>query len=101
MVLKRFYVKDDRRIDAASPEFDFNFDSGKNDEFATNVTGLRFIAYDKNGNEDTNSSWDTRNHGNQLPAKLKIIITVEAGKGSAATNPDYVSREFSSTVTFH
>ena len=99
-VLRRFYVTDGRRTGSpASFDFDFSTPSGKanSNELAAYVTDLQFVYYDQNNNQQT--SWDSRTDGG-LPSKIKITITVEAGKGSSSTNPDYVSRDFSTIISF-
>lgn len=94
-VLKRFYVTDDRKVDAADPDFDFNFATGNSYEFARDISDLEFDFYDSNGNLFT--SWDSRS-GNGPPAKVKVTITIKAGKGSESTNPDFVSQKFSTFI---
>lgn len=92
--LMRFYVTDDRKIDA-SPDFDFDFSSGGSDELSINITELKFLYYDQSGTEYT--TWDSRNSG-KPPAKIKIVLTIEVGKGLPATNPDYFKDNFSAIV---
>ncbi|MBU4305299.1 MAG: hypothetical protein KJ893_06745 [Candidatus Omnitrophica bacterium] len=96
-MLKRFYALDDRKKEPLNPEFDFKFDTGKNNEFARGVTGLEFEYFDRNG--VSFSSWDSRVKGG-APAKIKVTITVESGKGSKATNPELTSATFSTVISF-
>jgi len=95
-VLKRHYARDDRRDDPGSPDFDFSFQTGRNDEFSHNISGLQFIFYDDAGNSFL--GWDSTTEGGS-PAKIKITITVNNGTGSAATNPDFMSKDFSTMVS--
>ncbi|MFH1460675.1 MAG: prepilin-type N-terminal cleavage/methylation domain-containing protein [Candidatus Omnitrophota bacterium] len=97
LVLKRFYVADDRKDDPADPEFDFNYATGSSFEFAVNVQGLNFQFYDQAG--ANYNSWDSRTSGN-APSKIKITITVSYGKGAKATNPDFISKDFSTIISF-
>jgi len=94
--LMRFYVTDDRKIDP-TPEFDFDYSSGASDELTTNITGLTFEFFDDAGTSFT--AWDSRISGSP-PARIKVTITVEVGKGSKATNPDFVRQDFSSVISF-
>ena len=97
--LRRFYVTDDRNTDP-TPDFDFDFSTpaGRTTtgEFILNVTGLDFDYFDINDNMFT--TWDSRTKGGP-PAKIKIRVTVAFGKGTPATNPDFVSKEFSTVVS--
>ncbi|MBI4846184.1 MAG: type II secretion system protein [Candidatus Omnitrophica bacterium] len=96
-VLRRFYVTNS----SGTVSFDYNFSTpaGKSnsDEFSESITGLRFDFYDKNNN--VFSSWDSRVKAGP-PAKIKITITVEEGKGSAVSNPDFISKDFSTFISF-
>ncbi|MBU0633973.1 MAG: type II secretion system GspH family protein [Candidatus Omnitrophica bacterium] len=94
--LMRFYVTDDRKIDP-SPEFDFDFSTGTSNELSVNITGLEFEFFNSAGTSF--SSWDSRVSGT-APARMKVTITVETGKGSSATNPDYVRDDFSTVISF-
>jgi len=101
--LKRFYVLDDRK-DGAPVYFDFNFatgSSGSSHDFALNITDVQFVFYDRNNN--SYEQWDSRKTDSPEyglpPAKIKITISVVSGKGTADTNPDYISKNFSTVVT--
>jgi prepilin-type N-terminal cleavage/methylation domain-containing protein len=97
-VLKRFYVTDDRKVDSASPKFDFNLKTGSNHEFASNIADVQFDFFDSSN--IPHASWDSRISGGP-PAKIKIIITVVSGKGTPATNPDCISKKFSTVVSLY
>lgn len=101
--LKRFYVLDDRK-QVPPVYFDFNFATGSSTsshDFALNITDLQFVFFDRNNTPF--EQWDSRNTGSPEyglpPAKIKITITVTSGKGTAATNPDFISKNFSTVVT--
>ncbi len=100
-ILRRFYVLDDRKKDPSGPEFDFKFATGKNDEFVLNVTNLEFEFFDA-GDPVPKDTWDSRPPPigvGEAPAKIKIKITVQIGKGTETTNPDFVSKDFSTVVS--
>ena len=103
--LMYYVVPDDRAIDAGSSEFDFNFSTEddvvqSNYEFAGNVTELNFTYYDSSGTPKT--SWDSRPSGDGVPPKrIKITIKVAVGKGTETTNPDFVTKEFSTIVSLN
>jgi len=93
-VLRRFYATDTRNN--AGSKFDFDFSSGKSYEFAVGVTNLEVTFYDASNHEY--QEWDSRLKGGP-PAKVKIKITVQSGKGTQATNPDLVVQDFTTTVS--
>lgn len=97
-VLRRFYVSDDRSTDP-TPEFDFNFStpSGRTTagEFVFNVIDLEFDYFDENNN--LFNTWDSSVSGSP-PVKMKISVLIAAGKGSSSTNPDFITKKFSTVV---
>jgi len=95
--LRRFYVTDDRKKEPSDPEFDFNFATGKNDEFVLNITKLEFEFFEA-GDPNPRDNWDSRTAGGP-PAKIKINITVAFGKGDSSTNPEFISKDFSTIVS--
>ncbi len=88
--LNRFYVTADTGL------FDFNFSTGTSSELSPNVTDLQFRYYPVSGatGQDT---WDSRVAGGP-PSRITISVTVQAGKGSALTNPAFVETKFSTDV---
>ncbi len=102
-VLKRFYAVDDRKEHPANPNFDFDFSTpaGNNDEFSQNISNLEFEFFDKTGASlvpPVDSRPPPLGKGS-APAKIKVTITVEVGKGSKDTNPDFLSKSFSFFVS--
>ncbi len=93
--LMRFYVTDDRKVDP-TPEFDFNYSTGNNNELATRITGLEFEFFAEDGTLST--TWDSRSDA-VPPAKISITITITVGKGTKATNPDIFVGDFSTFVS--
>ncbi len=100
-VLRRFYLTDDRKVDP-TPEFDFDFSTPagrtRSDEFVFNVTNLEFDFFDADGN--LFDTWDSRTAGGP-PAKIKIRITVALGKGTSSTNPEFVTKNFTTIVSLN
>ncbi|MCK4993844.1 MAG: type II secretion system protein [Candidatus Omnitrophica bacterium] len=96
--LRRFYATDTRDNPGSLFDFDFSTPSGKSnsDEFVFNVTNLEFDYFDVNNN--LFNIWDSRVTGSP-PTKIKISISVAFGKGTASTNPDFISKEFSTVVS--
>ncbi|MFH2136927.1 MAG: prepilin-type N-terminal cleavage/methylation domain-containing protein [Candidatus Omnitrophota bacterium] len=93
--LRRHYKIDERG--AGSSELDFNFSTGTSNTFAEEITDLQFEYYSGSDLVNPVMAWDSQTDG--VPAKIKITITVETGKGSAVTNPDFLSRSYSVIVS--
>jgi prepilin-type N-terminal cleavage/methylation domain-containing protein len=93
-VLERFYVTDGRKT--GSPlGFDFDFSTGSSYEFSENITDLQFTFYDSAG--VPSDRWDSRTNG--VPSKIQILITVEIGMGTQATNPEFYKNSYTTTVS--
>ena len=97
--LRRFYVTDRRNEAVSIFDFDFSTPSGKSnsDEFVLNVNNLEFEFFEA-GNPVAKDDWDSRTAGGP-PAKIKINITVAFGKGDSSTNPEFISKDFSTIVS--
>lgn len=83
----------------ASTSFDFDFSTALGStirEFVTNVTDLQFVYYDSLGN--SSNIWDSRVNG--IPSRIDITISVEVGKGGSSTNPDFVKKSYTTSVSF-
>ncbi|MCP4649189.1 MAG: prepilin-type N-terminal cleavage/methylation domain-containing protein [PVC group bacterium] len=92
-VLRRFYVTDGRT--SGSPAtFDFIFTTGVSNELEEQITDLQFEYYSGTTPVYT---WDSRT--DDIPAKIKITITVDTGKGNQTTNPDYISKAYSTVIS--
>ena len=94
-VLYRWYVRDDRAIIGGVREFDFNFVTGGSHELVANVTDLQFTYYDRLG--AAFSVWDSRLRSGP-PTRIEMSVTVMVGKGSRATNPDFYTGTFTTSV---
>lgn len=93
--LMRFYVTDDRAITGGVREFDFNFATGGSDELVANVTNLQFTYYDRSG--AAFPAWNSRIR-NGPPTRIEMSVTVMVGKGSRATNRDFYTGTFTTSV---
>jgi len=93
-ILRRLYVTNSK----GTVSFDFKFETGRSDEFSLNITNLEFTFFDSGDNAYT--TWDSSSSGSGVPpAKIKILITVAVGKGTEETNPDFITKDFSTVVS--
>ena len=93
--LRRFYVVDKRG--SGNAEINFDFSTGASYEFAENVTDLQIEYFDKSNLNSSVLSWDSSIKA-EPPAMIKITITVATGKGTSATNPDFITSDYSTVV---
>jgi len=92
-VLRRFYAADGRKTSTGF--FDFNFATGTSHELSGNITDLQFTFYDSAGGDF--NSWNSKTDG--VPSKIEVFITVQMGMGTQATNTEYYTNSYTTTIS--